>query len=1285
LRFLTRRRVIAALSIIALVILVLAAGALIFINSPGFEAEARRYIVREIARRTGAGVSLEGFSWNPWKQHFTLDNLTIRGVEPTTDPPLATFPRIDVGLSLRSLLDRKINLFELTITNPEFHITVDENGRTNFPNPPGVGPRKSFDFEIAIQNFRIVQATTFLNERQIDATFALRNLGAELSYQSLTGILTSHLHYDGEYVRTNKPIIPYTFDADMDYTRGTLLPYRMSLQSGPSLIKLQGRINNLLHKSIQGRLEYTGNVQVPFLNYFFPNERFAGNADVAGYLEFSDGYFFTRGNTAADSVLYNEWQARDVRSEYTYRYPDKRAWFRNFGSNVVGGRAKGNVMIDHLPGPSRVNLDIEYTGVDGAALARAYPWDDKYRIYSRLTGTLKGWFEGRFDRYAMSGHTDLRAYSPVPARGIVPLALDGSTDYEVTPGQARVANADILLGSTHVRAGGLIHPRSSDLNVSMESSDLRDAYFIYDDANGAGTFTGSLTGPIKTPVLNGTFTLHRHVYHAKWPIEDAAGHVNLNTLTRIADLENVRVTQGRSSIAVAGRTSLDGSSADLNIQATSVHGEDLLPYYDRKVQGLITVRVRLTSFNPVKIEGDLRADNLAVDNHEVGNARSHIRYFEPEFDLTSLSIARNGSSMSGNISFNRSSEALKFSTRVSSVDFDSLRWLGLPEELKGTVQQADLQGNGTFKEPNIRGSGVILNLSYKTEILPQVHFDVTSAGSMVNSSFEAGRGLVASAEVNTATKGYPFTAKGTFTSYPIEKLAGLSQATVTTTGDVSLSGLLADLKTVRGQGRVESAGAVIQGKEFRTSKPFAFDFSADQLRLSDVTLTGEGTEATFGGIVGLTKAAPLSLDAKGRIDLTIFSAANSSWTTTGTITVDGQIRGTVQNPDVRGIAHFSNASIGRRGFFTSLNGLDGDLFFDENRVTFNNLKGQVGGGTLSLQGTAELRRGQIQTLNVRIDTNSIRMRYPEGLRTVASGSLLLHGGWPSPVLEGNLQIENMVYKSSFEEFLGMLQGIGGRSPDTSGIGSVRLAIHVVGGKNITIENELANVEARVDLDIKGSLGNPALTGHLETSGGTLSFQGRRYTLTRGTIDFIDPLKIEPVFDIQAESDIRDYRIVLAITGRGDRIRVDTRSDPPLPQIEVINLIAGGKTREELAQQDPRANVTQEQLFKGTAASVLSDILEQRIGGSAFQRLGIARVRIGPDPSIVSSHNQTTLRLTVEEQFSKDLTVTYSRELSSNRQDTIQVEYFVNRSISIIASKDEFDEKGLDIKFRKRLK
>src|SRR5206468_10101930 len=202
---------------------------------------------------------------------------------------------------------------------------------------------------------------------------------------------------------------------------------------------------------------YTGTVDVPFLNYFFTREMFAGKAAIAGFLEFSDGYFFTRGNTTSNAVDFEGWHATNLTAEYTYHHPDHRLSFRKLNTGVAGGDVAGSVVVERFPGPSRVDLDLDYSGIDAASLARAYPWDPKYRIFSNVAGTLKGWFEGRLERYDFSGAANFKSYTPAAAADLVPLPLDGSSDYEITPGQARVANADVRFYSTAVKADGLIH------------------------------------------------------------------------------------------------------------------------------------------------------------------------------------------------------------------------------------------------------------------------------------------------------------------------------------------------------------------------------------------------------------------------------------------------------------------------------------------------------------------------------------------------------------------------------------------------------------------------------------------------------------------------------------------------------------------------------------------------------------------------------------------------------------------------------------------------------------
>jgi translocation and assembly module TamB len=950
-------------------------------------------------------------------------------------------------------------------------------------------------------------------------------------------------------------------------------------------------------------------------------------------------------------------------------------------TKLIDGTVTGNLVVEKLPGPSRVNVDIDYNGVDGAALARSYPWDPKYRIFSRLTGNLNGWFEGKLTVYDFSGHANLSAYTPADTTNLVALPLEGSTDYRVRPGEANISNADMRFYSTAIMGSGVIQAKASNLMVRMASSNLKDLSFLYADANGSGTFDGSLTGPISTPVLNGDFTLQNYKYQ-QWTLQNAEGGVRLDTAAENAEFRNARVIQGHSQATVNGTIGLSGSPANLRVQADRLTGEDLRALIDRNIDGVLSGDVLITSLSPAKVEGDVKVQNSRFNDYTLGDMSGHVRYFEPVIEVDKLSIRRGQAAAAGNIAFNRNTEALKFDARLNNVDIHNFDELNVPDSIKGVIREANIQGEGTTKRPNAKGTIVFQELSIYGEPFPQARVDVTSAGSKLDLTLSSANSTTnnvnLTAQVDTAAAGYPFTARAAFNRYPLERVAGLSEGTILATGTADISGSLTDRTRFRGMGQIQSFEAVIQGQNLRPTRPFNFEFNSDRLTVTGVTLTGQATQVTLAGTIGLNASAPLNFDVSGRVDLALLAAAYPEWFSNGSMTVEGRVAGTVQNPDLRGVAHLGDATLGRRGFFTSLSKVNGDLFFDQDRVTLNNIEGVMGGGTVRAQGAAVIRQQAIQDLNIRIDGAGVRIRYPEGLRTIVNASLVLRGGIASPLLEGNVQILNLAYRTSFEEFLAMITKSDSTARTSTPLDRLRLAVHVEGSRNITIQNQLADVEARVDVDLKGTVENPSLTGHIEASGGTLTFQGNRYRVTRGNIDFVNPLRIEPVVDVQAESEVRDYRVILTISGRGDKLHLDIRSDPPLPELEIVSLVAGGRTQSDPLFR-PGTAPTSEQLFQSGAASILFDLLQQRVG-NRLGLFGLDRVRV--DPYLVGTEN-TGPRITLSEQVTQDLSITYSQDLSSNRQQIIQIEYFVTRNTSILASRDELGYLGLDVRLRKR--
>ncbi len=66
--------------------------------------------------------------------------------------------------------------------------------------------------------------------------------------------------------------------------------------------------------------------------------------------------------------------------------------------------------------------------------------------------------------------------------------------------------------------------------------------------------------------------------------------------------------------------------------------------------------------------------------------------------------------------------------------------------------------------------------------------------------------------------------------------------------------------------------------------------------------------------------------------------------------------------------------------------------------------------------------------------------------------------------------------------------------------------------------------------LRGTYDQPVLFGHADVERGEVTFEGRRYQVTRGTIDFTNPTRIEPFFDVEAETNVRvpgqTYRVTV---------------------------------------------------------------------------------------------------------------------------------------------------------------
>ncbi len=153
---------------------------------------------------------------------------------------------------------------------------------------------------------------------------------------------------------------------------------------------------------------------------------------------------------------------------------------------------------------------------------------------------------------------------------------------------------------------------------------------------------------------------------------------------------------------------------------------------------------------------------------------------------------------------------------------------------------------------------------------------------------------------------------------------------------------------------------------------------------------------------------------------------------------------------------------------------------------------------------------------------------------------------------------------------------------------------------MNFQNAFAKLAGDVDLRLRGTVATPSLQGRVSITEGSAIIAGTRYDLQRGDISFTNPVRIEPLIDLSATARVEDYDITLSLHGTPDKLAVTYRSDPPLPESDVVALLALGRTENQqrlYTQQQEQAltNPTTDALLGGALNATVSSRVQKLFG------------------------------------------------------------------------------------------
>ena len=483
--------------------------------------------------------------------------------------------------------------------------------------------------------------------------------------------------------------------------------------------------------------------------------------------------------------------------------------------------------------------------------------------------------------------------------------------------------------------------------------------------------------------------------------------------------------------------------------------------------------------------------------------------------------------------------------------------------------------------------------------------------------------------------------------------------------------------------------------QLAATDPLIVRFSPREITFDKTQFTGTGTNITLGGTAALGPGGTQNFTVDGDLNLRVLNGLNPNIFLAGAARVGVRIGGSFEDPRINGTASLAGATFSTLMTEQRLtvDNINGAVRFTADRAQIDSLTGRMGGGQIAVAGGASLAGFGVSQFRLTVRGDNITVPLPEDIRATADADLVAQGTMQAQFLTGTVYLRRAEYTEDIDlaDFINRRREAtlteGGGGGDGALGANVRLDLRVEGRDALVVRNNLADMVGSVALQIRGSAEDPLVSGRITATRGTLAFRNDRYELTRAIVDLPPRLDADPVLNVQAESEIKGYRVIVALTGPLSQPTAVVRSEPGLPQADVVSLI----TRGELATGN-EATSTLAQTGLGTATSLLTDTLINAPVQRATDRLfGLNRFEI--DPLVAGRGGASpTARLTVGRQINRNLSLTYSTNVTADQNQVLALEYRVSDRLSFVAQyeqgsigtlRSQRDNFSFEIRFRKR--
>ncbi len=1032
----------------------------------------------------------------------------------------------------------------------------------------------------------------------------------------------------------------------------------------------------------------------------------------------------------------------------------------NAGSKFLGGDAQFtyNIKPFGLPTPPTHRFGTTLTNVDVAKLSDFQQLSGlRFAGAGSLTNVLE-WPSGDFSQHRGEGHLvvapppgvtpmtatlaeagDARAewgpFTTLPLPAHLPVAAELTYHYgpdEVTIEQGRFATERTYVsfdGSTQWGDASRLpfHVTSRD----WQESDQLLAGIITDFGSpkqpvlfgGRGQFDGTMTGAFRAPRIEGTFTGEgMRAFDTLW----GDGSARIVVEDSYVNVTEGVVRHGDSEIRADGRFALgfprDDGGEEINTRMRLTRRDidslrHALGIDDYPVSGLVSGEFHLTGRyeRPIGF-GAMSIDDGLAYKEPFQKMSASVRFDGAGVRLDNLTLDKDTGAVTG-AAFVGWDSTYSFNADGRRIPVERLAFLNTNNAPLTGVAEFTASGSGTFEQPRNDVRFRVDDFAVADESVGQVTGTLALRGKELSGEVNAASPRLAV----TGTGHIALTAKAdaeiTFRFHdssldPYVRVfePGLSEfTTAVASGSIRVVGELADFNRLAVDGTVDALDVRLLDYAVKNSGPLHVALDKRELLLgteaAPLKFEGDGTRLEVSGSIDLDHDR-VRVRASGDANLGILQGLypgniRASGRAQLTASIDGQLR----RPQFSGNATIVNGRLRHLSLPNALDAINGTIQFDEGGIRLDDVSATMGGGQVRFGGRIGFD-GYVPTdLNVTARGEDMHLRYPEGIRSVVDMDLSVSGTVKAPTLSGLVTVKNALWSRRIDTPGNIFDIAASRAAAASGSGPseapaivpLKLDVQILVPSTLRVENNLARMVANADLTLRGTYERPVISGHADIERGEVTFEGLRYRITRGSIGFANPTKIEPFFDVEAETNVRvpgqTYHVTVAFAGTSEQIRPTITSDPWLPTADVLALLLSDvrrgtqDTAPELRALNP--NQAEADILTARATQAIAGPLSSEVGRVVEQTLGVDNFQVTPsfvDPNQLNQQTarlNPTARVTIGKRISERIYLTFSRSVNTSVNDQlILIEYDESERMAWVLSRNE-DSQTYALEFRVR--